>query len=87
MYIPHAADELKGERVTAHVVRDDGKFKVGKACIKRTSVGSVRLSLFPFKSMIRKKNLLADVTIVDNANVIVNINPGSDEIWLAVEAV
>lgn len=86
LYIPHAAEALRGQAVTAHIVRDDGKFKVEKASIKRTTVGTVRLSLFNFKDLIRKKNTVAVVTIVDPDNVIVNINPMEDEIWVAAEA-
>ncbi len=85
--IPHAADKLTGQTVDVRVIRDDGEFKNERATVKRTAVGSARISLPCFKSLIRKKNKLADVTIADPSNVFVMINPGCDEIWVAAEVV
>lgn len=83
IHIPHAADALKGQTVTAYVVRDNGEFKVERASIKRTRVGTVRLSLFNFRDVIRERNIVAEVTIADQDSVIVNLNPWEDEIWVA----
>lgn len=84
--IPDAASVLKGTTVMVHVVRDHGEFKSERATIKRTTVGAVRLSLYKFKSLIRRKNHIALVTIADPDNVMVTINPREDEIWVAAEA-
>jgi len=79
--IPKAVGIITGAYVKVQFSTGKGERRTAHAIAKKTSVGSVFISLSKFSDLLTPTNLIADVTILNSSSIRVLVGPEIGEIW------
>jgi len=79
--IPKAVGIITSSYVTVQFSTGKGERRIAHAVTRKTSVGSVFVSLSKFSDLLTPTNLIADVTILNSSSLHVLVGPEIGEIW------